>query len=214
MEAQLAKIYKWLEAKSVRELAILLLITLLVIYLFWYSLLAGSLWEKQTAVKIKVNNLEQTVSELQTKVTALTIDAAKPVDASVLQQHEQLKQQLNNINQTLAGYKQQVVAPEQMVHALKAMLVASDNLTLIRMVNLPVEAINENATNHERLFKHTFDIELRGDYFSTLAYMQKLEALPWRLYWDTLDYQVVNYPQATIKIQLHILSNQEKLINV
>jgi hypothetical protein len=49
-----------------------------------------------------------------------------------------------------------------------------------------------------------FDIEFHGNYFDTLTYLRYLETLPWCVIWDDLLYQVVNYPEADVKVRLHI----------
>jgi len=64
------------------------------------------------------------------------------------------------------------------------------------------------------LYQHAFIIELRGDYASLRNYLTELSALPWRFYWDELDYQVDAYPQATIKIKVHTVSLAEEWIRV
>ena len=49
---------------------------------------------------------------------------------------------------------------------------------------------------------------------ATLRYLQALEALPWRFFWDSVDYQVIAYPQSTVRLKLHTLSLSEDWIGV
>lgn len=212
MILQLEKIHNWLAAKTTRELGILLLASLLLIFLLWYYLLAAPLWQKQGAIQAETANLQTTVTKLQSQLKLLSITNPAP---EALQEHARLIAQLNQVNGELSHYKQQLIPPKKMVIALKSILAASQNLALLSLENLPATAVDKDANNASTpVFQHTFVIELSGNYFALLQYLQQLEALPWFLNWDELNYQVINYPDAKITIKLHILSNEEKLINV
>ena len=53
-------------------------------------------------------------------------------------------------------------------------------------------------------------LTLEGDYFSIMAYLERLEQLPWQLYWDKMDYQVKNYPQAVVVVYFYTLKPSEQ----
>jgi len=56
------------------------------------------------------------------------------------------------------------------------------------------------------LFRHAITIQFRGDYFSTLQFLEKIESLPWLLVYDNISYSVTTYPQANVIMQLNLLS--------
>jgi MSHA biogenesis protein MshJ len=64
------------------------------------------------------------------------------------------------------------------------------------------------------VYKHGLEIEFQGDYASTLSYLQKIEALPWRFYWDEVGYEVLQYPKAQITVKIHTLSLEKGWIRV
>lgn len=215
MPIQLEKFLNWLQTRTKRELTILLSASLVVIYLLWYTVLANPLWNKQNTLTTHINAMLKTSNLLQTNVQALITIDNKTRDSRLAQENQQLTQKIAGLNQLLAPYKQQFVPPQQMLQALKSLATTTETIDLVRLENLPVIALNKTEDNvNERLFEHSFVIELRGDYFGILHYLEQLEALPWRLYWDELDYQVTYYPNAKVTLKLHILSNDEKLINV
>jgi MSHA biogenesis protein MshJ len=49
---------------------------------------------------------------------------------------------------------------------------------------------------------------------ATLRYLQALEKLPWRFFWDSVSYQVMEYPDSVVRLELHTLSLSEDWIGV
>ena len=43
---------------------------------------------------------------------------------------------------------------------------------------------------------------------------QALEALPWRFFWDSVSYEVEDYPRSLVRLRLHTLSLSEDWIGV
>jgi len=64
------------------------------------------------------------------------------------------------------------------------------------------------------LFRHGLEIQMRGGFTRILHYLHATENLPWRLYWDTLEYKVETYPDAKIILRVYTLSVDEGWIGV
>lgn len=58
-------------------------------------------------------------------------------------------------------------------------------------------------------YRHGLEIEVEGSYAACLAYLNAIEALPWRLYWQVLELDVIDYPQNRIRIEVGTLSLDE-----
>ncbi|TVZ38421.1 MSHA biogenesis protein MshJ [Alteromonadaceae bacterium 2753L.S.0a.02] len=56
------------------------------------------------------------------------------------------------------------------------------------------------------VYKHAVRITLQGNYFSVVDYLQRLEHLKWRFYWDFIDYHVDKYPSAIVTLEVYTLS--------
>jgi MSHA biogenesis protein MshJ len=41
-----------------------------------------------------------------------------------------------------------------------------------------------------------------------------LEGLPWRIFWDSVSYEVLDYPKSIVRLKLHTLSLSEDWIGV
>lgn len=50
-----------------------------------------------------------------------------------------------------------------------------------------------------------YKLILKGDYFSIMNYLEKLEQTEWQFYWDRFKYKVNTYPEATATIEFYTL---------
>ena len=48
----------------------------------------------------------------------------------------------------------------------------------------------------------------------TVNYLKSLESLPWRFSWDSVDYQVKQYPVAETTLRLYTLSFEENWLGL
>jgi len=58
------------------------------------------------------------------------------------------------------------------------------------------------------------ELEVSAGYFQLLDLLQRLEALPWRFYWDRLEYRRSDYPRGHIRLRVHTLTAEEGLLGV
>ena len=64
------------------------------------------------------------------------------------------------------------------------------------------------------LFKHALNITITGSYFETLDYLKSLESLAWHINWNSIDYQVDDYPLAITTFQIYTLSFEEQWLGL
>ena len=53
--------------------------------------------------------------------------------------------------------------------------------------------------------RYELRLELEGSYLGTLRYLRALEALPWKFFWESVDYEVIEYPLARVTLQIYTL---------
>jgi len=63
------------------------------------------------------------------------------------------------------------------------------------------------------VFKHSVRVSLQGAFFPVIKYLTTLEALPWRLFWQQLSYEVHDYPNARVEFVVYTLSTEEGLFS-
>ena len=53
--------------------------------------------------------------------------------------------------------------------------------------------------------RYTLELQLEGTYLGTLHYLKALEALPWKFFWESADFEIIDYPVAQITLELYTL---------
>ena len=117
-----------------------------------------------------------------------------------------------------------LIDPAEMVRFLEDMLQRNGDLRLVRLEKLKTESLTEPEADSKldkgvvarpelSLYRHGFLVEFEGDYFSTLNYLENLEALPWKFFWDGVEFRVMEYPKARVQIWLHTLSFDERWVS-
>ncbi|MEH6454042.1 MAG: hypothetical protein V7782_13490, partial [Psychromonas sp.] len=104
------------------------------------------------------------------------------------------------------------IHPHKMPIALTQVLAESPGVKINSLISLPIEALNiaEEGQQIDNIFyKHTLQVELAGSYNEIYQYLLNIEILQEKFYWYSLDYQVKNYPLATVVLQIYTLSDQQ-----
>jgi MSHA biogenesis protein MshJ len=130
---------------------------------------------------------------------------------------ERLQGQISLLTQAL-------VAPKQMVSLLENVLTQDKQLKLISLINLPEQGLNivemspeERLTGTEvesLIYQHAFEVELEATYDSSIAYLKRLDELPWQIFWQELKYESTKYPKGILKIKIYTLSMSKAVLGV
>lgn len=67
---------------------------------------------------------------------------------------------------------------------------------------------SRSAATGESIYRHRAELTVKGNFATLLGYLQTLQRLPGDLRWDRLQLTVAAYPQASIQLSLHTLSNR------
>ncbi len=220
MKARLQALAERFEALSLRERGLVALAVLALLYLLWDGLLMSPEYQRQKQLVGEMHALNQQMAsveaELQSLTTTLQADAAAPQR----RQMESLRQSLARLAERQQALTVAFIQPQQMAGVLRDVLATDKGLRLLALESLgasplfppPKDAAPEAAP--PAIYRHGMRITFEGDYFASLRYLQALEAMPWRFYWEGLDYQVEDYPKARVSVTIHTLSLKEEWIGV
>ena len=115
-----------------------------------------------------------------------------------------------NPNKELETKIGSLVTPTQMTRLLEQVLRHSSALTLESMTSLPPQQLIPG--NDVGYFMHPVSLTFRGSYFDVVDYLKKLETLPVKYYWLSLNYQVEKYPLANIELKVYTLGENKDFI--
>lgn len=77
-----------------------------------------------------------------------------------------------------------------------------------------VEGEEAEITVDQVVFRHSLRVTLRGKYVDILRFLQTVETLPWRIFWDALVLESVEYPVSLVTVEFHTLSTDEAWFKV
>lgn len=205
---------------SLRERILVLISLLVMLQLGWTNWFWGPLRTEQEMLGSQIAVEEE-------KLASIKLQLEGAVDRSRFDPNKGLRRQLDSLQTELDTMEWRIreaagalIDPSEMVRFLEDMLERNGNLRLVRLEKLKTESLTEPQSDDKvdkdvvarpqlSLYRHGFLVEFEGDYFSTLNYLENLEALPWKFFWDGVEFRVMEYPKARVQIWLHTLSFDE-----
>ena len=228
MSAGLEKIKQQFENMSTRERNIVMVALLALLVFLWDQLLFSPLQRSSSSLRQQISVTQSKINEASTEMVLALKAVAEDPNQELKQQKQQLEKALQEANQRIDGLTSRLIAPRQMAEVLEQVLRQETQLRLVKVTNIPGRQISANlqqtgSTNASTaqpdedkvvLYQHGVEMLLEGEYFQTLRYLKALEELPWQVLWGELEYEVQDYPRASIRLQINTLSTDSGWIGV
>lgn len=206
-----------IDALSKRERVLGFLAAMAVVFGLWSVLVLDPFTAGAKAYQAQLAQLNQERAALDAQRAAVLARAQLDPNKPLRERLEALKARIAKVDEAIQAKTGDFIPPSRMARLLEDLLAAHQGVTLVRLENLPPQAITlgEGGGAHVApVYRHGLEIEFRADYFSTLEFLQAAEELPWHLSWDRLEYKVEEYPRARVILRIHTLSAQEDWISV
>ena len=207
------------DALTLRERVLVFGATVALVFVVWQFFMMDPLADREQAARRELGAVEERIKSINRALAATAARIDDPARTDARAQAERLRLQMDGLNAELEGYLENLIAPEDMAEVLEDVLVRQGRLRLVSMRNLPVEPLAERedpemSGDDVGLYKHGLEITLEGRYLDCLAYLDELEELPWRIYWEVFDLQSEQHPKNTILLRVHTLSLAEEWMGV
>lgn len=199
------------DAMSLRERIFILMAGLALIWMPGYTFWLEPAYARIVAMRVQLSGAEKSRHELESQLSMVRSVAKTDPDAVLRGQLLHLRQRLHGVDEKMSLETVDLIAPERMPMVLQNLLASTPGVTLSKIYSMssqPMLGDNDKIN----LFQHGIHIELKGSFFALVNYLQKIEALPERFYWRSLDYRVGNYPDATVTLELYTLSTSKDFI--
>jgi MSHA biogenesis protein MshJ len=110
----------------------------------------------------------------------------------------------------------ELVPAQQMPMVIEKMLAESARLKLLELTSIAPKSLFAGDSEYADLplYQNGVRFVFEGRYVEILSYLEVIEGFPWQLYWRSFDYQVIEYPNATITIELFTLSTTPTFMEV
>jgi MSHA biogenesis protein MshJ len=140
---------------------------------------------------------------------------------------DELRKQIAEIDDRLQGLQKQLVPPDQVAKLLEGVLKKERGLTLVSLRKLPVQRYQTSGVPAQSaaapakpaagseaaagvadrsIYQHSFEVSVEGSYAELHAYLARLEALPWQLFWGKVTLEAGDHPKLRLTLTLHTLS--------
>ena len=208
---------EWLATRNKRESMFIYIMGFLVVYFLWNVMFelplhaqTESLEKENQALRTQVGTEAQ-----QLQVIELAISNKTFVHEMAIQR--QLSGQTQSMGKELKNMRMNFIPLEWLTKVTNDIIAKQSEVTLLSLKTFPEEPWILPKTlsgdlavkDMQDVFKHKMQIEFRGTYFNVIEFLSHLEKLPWNIYWESLDYKVLSYPEADVVAQFYVLSNQK-----
>jgi len=181
-------------------------------------------FDKQSRLMISSNqSLSFSITEYQ---KALKQDPNK----DTVKQISQLETKLAKIDKQLVNLTTELISPTQMREALLKLLKLEPGVSLLSFELIGAEPLLDLGTAQKNsmaeqepptseqlglnLYKHGIKIKLTGKYFQLRNYLQQLEQLSWKFFWQDFQFEVKEYPRSEVEITIYSLGLSKEFIGV
>ena len=213
MQTNVEKFSQRFASLTLREQRMVVGTLLLIVWGAWDNFFHQPQLQAQQQLTADNKQMEQLLSNQQSAASELEQTGSHDPNLANRESLKTLQQSLNSLKQQLSAGEKRFVPSQLMATALRDMLKQHGNLQLIKLETLPPTNFGTDS-QQTWVYKHAMNLTLQGDYFSTLNYLKALENLPWRIHWDSIDYQVKDFPRAETKIQVYTLSFEQDWLGV
>ncbi|MBP6103638.1 MAG: hypothetical protein KA508_01005 [Gammaproteobacteria bacterium] len=214
------------------------------LYIFWSFIIDQSFVGFREDFSKQSKALKSKIEETKLKINEASDIVKSNPKQGLSQQVDGAKKTSAELDKKIHDRTARMVSPKDMNSILEQVIQKSDGLIVLKMESLGKKILVQKKTEGTQsgngqsdslkndsfqkddtigrstqkgnlsIFEHGLSIELSGGYFETLDFLKSLEKRHLSVVWDEIDYDVVKYPQAEIKIVMHTLSLDEDWIGV
>jgi MSHA biogenesis protein MshJ len=223
MNQRLQLIADRIDARTLRERAMLFAAAAASIVFLLYSLFLNPLLAKQAALRAQLSQQQGNIAGIDGEITQKVQAYALDPDAAAHARLTALNNDTAQLATSLRAMQKGLVPPERIAPLLETILKSNGKLQLVSMNTLPAgpvggaphPAVGATPANpHDLLYRHGVELTVRGNYLDMVNYMDALEAMPAQLFWGQAGLQVEEYPNARLTLTLYTLSLDRKWIKL
>ncbi|MBT8143588.1 MAG: hypothetical protein KJO55_02745 [Gammaproteobacteria bacterium] len=197
-----------------RERVVVWVAGLVAIAMAWYFLFAEQTLARDKRLGSQAQSLEQQLAGFESQLQLYREQTASGTDQVTARLNE-VRQRSAAVQSQIDDYAAELISPTEMARLLERVLARRATLELRHLANHGAEdLLPGDVPGEQRLYRHRFEMELEGPYLEVLAYLEDLEGLPWRLYWQAIEIETDKYPRNRVRIEVATLSLHEEWIGV
>jgi len=174
-------------------------------------------------IKLRISRAENKLKQANGKLTDLTADLINSnqmtlVLGDVLSRARKVKliaiESLPVITITGNSNKQELEKDKsrpKLASAIGQNINAND-ISKGDVISTHIDVMMEASGAEVLLYRHGLRITMTGSFFDIQAYLDSIEQLPKKFYWQVFDYQMQTYPTAEVVMEIYTLSINKEFI--
>jgi MSHA biogenesis protein MshJ len=214
MKEQWQKLASRFDALQERQRLLGMMGAIVVLLLLFYLLALESQLTARRRLTQQIAEARLSTSLLQQQLKGQQIKGDP--DAVRKAERDSLRNQLADIDRSMAEVQRGLVPAERTAKLLEEVLARSRGLQLISLRTLPVQRFDPRGTTAEgkaaskdaerQLYQHGFEITLQGSYADVHDYLARVEQLPWQMFWARINVNTEEHPKLTVSLTVQTVS--------
>jgi MSHA biogenesis protein MshJ len=209
------RLQPWLERidnLELRERILLLAAAVAVMFLLIDTLILQPTLKAQQVARQQIVDLEVKLNSLRQSAQLLSYKSDSDLATSRRQSRDQLAAELAELDSRIISQLGALVEPAQAARVLEQLLSSHTGLKLTTL-NASADPLKdmelEQPSETPGLARYQLDMVVQGSYLDLLNYLQSLEAMPWKFFWQQVDFQATEHPHAETRLQLYTLGAKD-----
>jgi len=214
---KLLQISERVGAMSLRERVFIFAAALVVVIALLQTQLVDAGQLRKQAAQSRLQAADSTLELIAQQRQLLAAKAGLDPDQVVRDALAAQEARLAALNVELDARGRSLVPPERMHHVLKDVVREQGNLRMVSFKTFspqPVALQDAAEGAPPGFYRHGFEMTVSGRYPELLAYLERLEALPWNLNWIEATLDAAARPELTLTLTVHTLSLEEAWLRV
>lgn len=207
MSARLAALALRIDALTLRERGILLAMALLVLYVFADRVLFAPALQHLERQRTEISAIEARLAALQARAGQLGGSAGDPL-AERRTRSAELATRIAAQDAQFEAQLGRLVRPDQAAPLLRDVLQTAPDLRLLGLESAVGAPLLADSRRGARIVRYDLELRVEGGYLAALDYLKRLEALPWRFFWDDLELEVQTHPRSELRLAVHTLGQR------
>jgi MSHA biogenesis protein MshJ len=214
-------IMKWLNARHVRERTILLCAGLGIVAMAWLALVHDVLTAAKEAESRNILLAERRIAGEQSSQAEIRTTYTTDPNTFALSRQRELREAADTAKARLDQLYGELITPQQMSQVLTTILRRETTLKFVSLENRPVEALipalaaaEASTAADAQVYKHGLNMVFEGNFVDTVYYLRSLERLDGNFFWENLEFDLLEYPNARISLEIYTLSTERGWIGV
>lgn len=218
---------EWLHGRQYRERVVILACVAGILGLLWYQVSLDPVLNKQNRSKSQIAPLQTDIQGLEQQKSELSVKLKMDPNLRLREDIKRLEKLTLGLDRQVKTLSASWISPAAMADALRHLLAQRGKLKLVKLNSEEPESLaaaalrSGNAAQagasdglEQTVYVHGLELVLEGSFFDVLEYLDAVENIPWQFHWQLLNYEVDEFPTASVTLRVQTYSSEKGWIGV